>query len=150
MLKLHFHHELSMKTKENIMLKFEPIKVLKYKGYKLVKHTLNIVELVFDEGFEGELEHAIEFVFNIAKLRDNEQPVLLLIVYAPDNIFSKEARQYVASSKDSNLVVKAEALIINSLGLRLMGNFYLKINKPPRPAKLFNDRLQGIDWLLDI
>ena len=139
-----------MKNKENLSLVFEPIKVLQYTGYKLVKHTLNIVELIFDDGFEGELEHAIEIVHNIGKLRSNEQPVYLLVIYAPDNIFSKEARNYVASSKDSLLVVKAEALIINNLALKIMGNFYLKINRPPRPAKIFNNRLEGIDWLLDI
>jgi hypothetical protein len=110
------------------------------------KIAANIVELNFENGFEGELEDVKLIVERVGKFCFNNQPVLLLVVYAEDNIFSKEARQYIAS-KEINHIVKAEALVLNSMALRIMGNFYLKVNKPARQSRLFNDRNIAFEWL---
>ncbi len=117
-----------------------------YKGYSMCKIAPNMVELKFEAGFEGELEDAKTIVQRLSNFCFENQPVLLLVVYAEDNIFSKEARQYVAS-KVVNSVVKAEALVLNSMALRLMGNFYLKVNKPARESRLFNNRDVAFEWL---
>jgi len=119
---------------------------LQYKGYSIGKIGVNIVEVKFEPGFEAELEDAEAIVKHLGKLCINNKPVLLLALYADDNIFSKEARQFVAS-KEVNSIVKAEALVLSSMALRIMGNFYLKINKPARESKLFNSRNAAFEWL---
>lgn len=115
-------------------------------GYAIRRIGSNMIEIKFDDGFEGELDDAKRIVSDIKKFCNNNEPVLLVAIYAKDNTFSKEARNYVAS-KDVNAVVKAEALVISGMALRIMGNFYLKVNKPARPSKLFNDRFVALDWL---
>jgi hypothetical protein len=117
-----------------------------YDGYSLGRIASNMVEIKFNVGFEGELEDAKQIVHRLSKYCINKKPILLLAVYAEDNIFSKEARQFVAS-KAVNEYVKAEALVLNSMALRIMGNFYLKVNKPARQSKLFNNRAAAIEWL---
>jgi hypothetical protein len=117
-----------------------------FDGYTMQKIAENMVQINFEKGFEGELEDAKRIVQRISNYCIDSEPVLLLVVYAEDNIFSKEARHYVAS-KEVNQYVKAEALVLNSMALRIMGNFYLKVNKPARESRLFNDRNVAFEWL---
>jgi hypothetical protein len=119
---------------------------IKYAGYSIGRIGSNTIEIKFEKGFEGELEDAKVIVQRISQFCLHHEPVFLLAVYAEDNFFSKEARQYIAS-KEINAVVKAEALVITSMALRIMGNFYLKVNKPARASRLFNDRMLALEWL---
>lgn len=70
----------------------------------------------------------------------------MLAVYEEDNLFSKEAREYIASDEVSE-VVAADAFVIKGLALRIIGNGYLKINKPKRPGKLFSSQTLAVEWL---
>jgi len=59
---------------------------------------------------------------------------------------SKEARELMTSSKvEKNRV--ASAFIIYSLSQKILGNFYLKVNKPNVPTKLFSDKEKAITWI---
>lgn len=42
---------------------------------------------------------------------------------------------------------KVSAYITNSISQKLLGNFYIKINKPQRPTKFFNNKEEAIAWL---
>lgn len=119
---------------------------IQFDGYSMGRIAPNIVELKFEQGFEGEIEDSKLIVKRLAEFKTNNIPVLLLAVYEEDNFFSKEARDYVASSA-VNSVVRAEALVIKSMALRIMGNFYLKVNKPARDSRLFNNRALALEWL---
>lgn len=63
--------------------------------------------------------------------------------------YSMEARNYMANNPEINKVRKAFAILTNSLGTRILADFYLKFNKPPSPGKLFNDEEEAIQWLMD-
>lgn len=62
---------------------------------------------------------------------------------------TKEARE-LAASKDFKNDTIAIALLTHSLGQRLMGNFYLNINKPFVRSKLFNDEESAKKWLREV
>lgn len=57
-----------------------------------------------------------------------------------------EARNYYAVSEYSKFRY-ADALVIESLATRLVTNFYLSINKPSVPSKMFTDKQDAINWL---
>ncbi len=135
-----------MSSNQNVETTSSVRNFAQFEGYCIKRLGVNMIEITFASGFNGELEDAKLIVLHISEFCQNNQPLLLLAVYAPDNSFSKEAREYIASNEINHLV-KAEALVINSLALRIMGNFYLKVNKPARPSKLFNDRSVALDWL---
>lgn len=59
---------------------------------------------------------------------------------------TKEAREFVASEERA-VRAKAEAFILNSLPQRIVGNFYLRFNKPPVPSKLFTSEEEALAWL---
>lgn len=68
-----------------------------------------------------------------------------------------DIRNIVGVSKEVRALAKTEvitknheafALIINSALSRLIGNFFLGINKPKVPIKLFEDKESAKKWLL--
>ena len=57
----------------------------------------------------------------------------------------KEARAYMA--KEGAVLVKAGALITDSVYTKMMGNIFLAINQPETPTKLFSDKISALKWL---
>lgn len=58
--------------------------------------------------------------------------------------FTKEARE---NSVAVDSPIAAYAIIANNLAYRIIGNFYLKVNKPLVPYKLFSTADEAIEWL---
>lgn len=42
---------------------------------------------------------------------------------------------------------KVSAYVAKSTSQKLLGNFFLKMNKPERPTRFFSTREEAIDWL---
>lgn len=91
-----------------------------------------------------------------ADIIENQQAVLALTGNAPYVIvtdgreanvrISHEARQYVAGPVVSQYRI-AEALLIDSMASRITANFYLRVNKPISPTRLFTDEQKALEWL---
>lgn len=73
-------------------------------------------------------------------------PYGVLIVSGHLSSVSKEAREIVASREFVGQTV-AKALLVDSLGHRIVGNFYLSVNKPFIKTRIFTDRTEAIKWL---
>ena len=62
---------------------------------------------------------------------------------------SQEARSAMASEKmETNR--KATALIITKFAQKLIGNFYLRVNKPNVPTKMFSKKEKAMAWAKEI
>jgi hypothetical protein len=62
---------------------------------------------------------------------------------------SKEARDFFSmNNRESN--VSAFAIIIQSPISRVIGNFFMGINKPRVPARLFNSEKEAVKWLKEL
>ncbi len=59
---------------------------------------------------------------------------------------SNEVRLFMTSPKRI-AVTSADAFIVSSLPQKILANFYLKINKPPIPSKMFYEVEAAIKWL---
>jgi len=59
---------------------------------------------------------------------------------------TKEARDYLASAEGTRYVTAAGLLLESYLG-KIMGNFFLQINKPSLPTKMFSNKKEAIEWL---
>ena len=55
----------------------------------------------------------------------------------------REARAYYSSLRS----ITARALLVESPVTRVMANFFISINKPPVPTKLFTSEDQAVAWL---
>ncbi len=58
---------------------------------------------------------------------------------------SKEARDYMAN--EGNVGVMASAMLVGSPMLKMAANFYITVNKPKNPSRLFTDRQDAVRWL---
>jgi hypothetical protein len=63
-------------------------------------------------------------------------------------LLTKEARESSRSFKDPFIV--AYAVIANNLAYRIIANFFLKVNKPEVPFKLFASIKDAESWLQSI
>ena len=70
------------------------------------------------------------------------------ILVAPDNFNSitEEARALTASESFSHHTC-GKALMVHNTATRLVAEFYLRINKPIMPTRVFTDRNKAIRWL---
>ncbi len=59
---------------------------------------------------------------------------------------SKEARDYFANERTAS-IQRATALLIGSPVSRVIGNFFMGLNKPISPTRLFTDPQKAIRWL---
>ncbi len=61
--------------------------------------------------------------------------------------FSNEARAYFASDEQHSALRLSQALILDSLAQRIVGNFYLKFNRPNCPARIFARPEEAVKWI---
>ncbi len=59
---------------------------------------------------------------------------------------SYEARHHFSIGNRETMTC-AFGIIINSAVSRVLGNFYLGINKPSVPTKLFDNEIDAVKWL---
>lgn len=60
---------------------------------------------------------------------------------------TREARQYFASSEINGRLSSKVALIASSPTARVIGNFFLGLNRSQRPTRLFDDLDAAVAWL---
>ena len=58
---------------------------------------------------------------------------------------TKEARDYLAN--EGNDLVTASALVVGSSVLKIIANFFITVNKPKNPTRMFTDKESAIKWL---
>jgi hypothetical protein len=61
-------------------------------------------------------------------------------------VVSKEAREW-GSSPEAQENMFAQAILVNSIANRLIGNFIIQFYKPIAKTKLFSDELTALTWL---
>lgn len=76
----------------------------------------------------------------------NGRRYCILVTAGYLSTITKEARELSASAEFSVSTI-AKALLVSSSGQRMVGNFYLQVNKPSIKTKLFSDREKALNWL---
>lgn len=80
----------------------------------------------------------------------NNKPTPLLIDTIGSLInYTTEAREYMANMAEIYPFRKAEAFIIskNNVGLKLLVNNYIQLNKDKCPVKIFDDKIEATNWV---
>ena len=107
-------------------------------------------EIVWGELFGnlGTEELAKENIDAQESIRDgmNKAKTRVLIDMTAVTEISKEARDYFANERTAS-IQRATALLIGSPVSRVIGNFFMGLNKPISPTRLFTDPHKAIQWL---
>ena len=91
------------------------------------------------------LDDVMETDIVFEKFADGEK-LLILADISQIRYVTFEARKYRATSPLNDQIM-ALVLIINNPVAKLIGNFFIGMNKPQFPVKLFNSKSDGVDWL---
>ncbi len=98
------------------------------------------------EGADITLEAAIEGAAVRKQMQQGEK-VLLLVDLRKVGQVHRDARAY-AAKKEIDEMNKAMGMVTGkSLAARIIGNFYIKFNKPNTPTKLFKTEERALTWL---
>ena len=94
---------------------------------------------------EATITDAMEICSAIFKVSEGKKRPLLVDI---KNVKSatRETREYFAGDEAAR-IIEAMALLIGSPVGRMIGNFFLRINKPIYPTKLFTSENEAIEWL---
>ena len=107
-------------------------------------------EIVWGELFGDQVteELAKENVDAQERVRDglNRTKTRVLIDMTAITEISKEARDYFANKRTAS-IQRATALLISSPVSRVIGNFFMGLNTPITPTRLFTDPHKAIQWL---
>lgn len=72
--------------------------------------------------------------------------MLQMFVACPGLDVEKDVREW-GVTEEANKYTIASAVVCNSLAHRLLGNFFIKVQKPLRPTKMFSSEEEAIVWL---
>ncbi len=94
------------------------------------------------------VEHAKENIDAQERIRDSlkKKKTRVLIDMTSVTEISKEARDYFANERTAS-IQRATALLIGSPVSMVIGNFFMGLNKPVSPTRLFTDPHKAIQWL---
>ncbi len=107
----------------------------------------DIVYIYTFEDAEIEIPEIDELNINLKALT-GDRPCYLVVFPGEGSISSHEARKYAASKKGKNII--AEAIVMNNLAIRLLANFYMRINRPEQKIKLFSNEKAALEWINSI
>ncbi|HUV57227.1 MAG TPA: hypothetical protein VMV96_00320 [Acidimicrobiales bacterium] len=102
-----------------------------------------IVHLVWSPGAVMELDDAVTAIEAMSRLTSGRPAPLLADAHEAGSQ-SRLARAEFVRRGD---IATAVAILVLSPLSRMMGNFYLSVNKPTTLTRLFEDEDQAIEWL---
>lgn len=123
------------------------MKEVRETDFMLYEKSNGILIARYKPGFFVNLEVAKQIVAERIEFTGKEKVVVLIYDEGLTNV-SREARLYLAS-KEANKYIKAGAIINKSPLTSVLGNFFIKLNKPVIPCKLFSNEANAIKWLME-
>ncbi|MCA0431063.1 MAG: hypothetical protein LCH32_11250 [Bacteroidetes bacterium] len=126
-----------MGIERKISFEFGKVELLKNSIIRVVLYENSTID--FDESYR--MNKAIGELSNFKE-------ALVLVVAETGAVITAEARNFSASEQGQAYSI-AEALVVTNLAHKIIANFYLKINKPIKPCKVFNAEIDAVNWLLE-
>lgn len=125
----------------------EKIVLPKSSLYKLSDH---MIYLTYKQDSNIELQDAIDTNNAIFELANGKPYTVLVDFLGLYGNMTNEARIHYATDLKTRDIRKAEALLLDNLPARIIARFYIKVNKPNNPVKIFAKKQKALDWLEEI
>ncbi|MCD6018892.1 MAG: hypothetical protein K0S53_2013 [Bacteroidetes bacterium] len=130
-----------MNNEEEIQI----VRELDFKAFNIALKSNGIVYVLFKDDclINIELQNKLLHFY-----RDVTGGKLMPFIFlAAENVsITKEAKENAIFIEDQSMV-GASAVVVNNFAYKLIANFYLKINKPRRPYKVFSNEQDAVKWL---
>jgi hypothetical protein len=116
--------------------------------YCTVSYTSPVTTIRFKENAELDAFETREMIAAVQLVGKN-RPCFLLSDARGDLNITSEGRK-IAADKIENPNLIANAVVVDSLSVKLTANFFLKFNKPYFKLKIFNTEEKAMEWLLNL
>lgn len=120
-------------------------KVIELQACTLAFLEDDVVHAHFLEGRVAD-KAMVQEMFEVMARERAGRKALFLVSFAPGSSLSNDARAH-ASSPESNAYIAADAILLRDFGHQMSANAFVRVNRPGRPIKLFQDKQEAIDWL---
>ena len=104
-----------------------------------------IIQVIFKEGNELDVDLQDRMLIVYLQLFGNTKRPFLFNAFN-DVVITKEARDHSAELEKTYPGI-ATVVTADTLAYKIIANFYLKVNKPKTPYKVFNDVASAEIWL---
>jgi len=128
-------------------MKSDTIDACKLDCGTLHKVSAHIVNIRFTDGIDITLEDAIAIRKAAIGLFDGQKFLVLVDARNISGTLGKRAGKFFASDDELYKHAMAQALVVNTLGIKLIANFYIMFNQPRREARIFDDVQEALEWL---
>ena len=71
----------------------------------------------------------------------------VLVICPPSATTNVDLLKELSKNKNNPYSI-ADGFVLSSIAQKILANFYLKINKPERPTRFFNNEEQAKEWIL--
>jgi len=88
----------------------------------------------------------VEEIYNAIIKNFGHSKFIYITEFSSLTRITPEART-AAAGKEFNEYTIADAFVLKSFSHRVLGNLYLKLDKPPHPTRLFSDFEKALDWI---
>ena len=109
----------------------------------------DIIYLIYKDGADVTLD-AIEENLSVKTEMQKGKAMKTLVDVTAVWQYSDEARELVSSERFKKITIVMAVLVGYSLPVKMVANFFMKINKPVTPTKLFTNKESAIKWLNSI
>lgn len=125
--------------------RIEKLPAFKNEKFEIFVLTPNIFKLKPTKGIELDVQDGYEMRNVFTELSNGNT---FAVLTDASNFFSttSELRQLLASKEFTNLRF-ATAIVTQSMANKIIGNFFIKVNKPASPTKLFSSEELALEWL---
>lgn len=106
----------------------------------------NILHFIYNEGLYIDRKIAEKTVADRIDYADGCTYAIFADIRGLKEI-DTEARDFLGTKKASEGIRAVAVFSGKNNLLTMLGNFYLKFNKPPAPTRIFNDKNEAIRWL---
>lgn len=104
-----------------------------------------IVHIDYKKTDELLVKDVMEIIDNLKEYgAGNKYPTLITVKQFM--FVDKDVRELWASDIRSRHSL-ADAMVVRPIALKMIANFYISVNKPPIPTRVFNDEDLAIEWL---
>lgn len=117
-----------------------------HKSYTIDSKTFDgIIKIVYQDDYEFNIVDAKNSLKDLEQITKGKTYPILKIPGKYSSI-DNEARKFISSAEGMKFS-SAEAFVTTFLPHRIIGNFYMKINKPVKPTAFFETEEQAVKWL---
>lgn len=120
-------------------------KIIKTRTSEIWIDEQDIYHLTYTKGAEVILEDTLNECRIIGEMSDHKKVSIMADLNLCTSV-SRESRKYYAG-KEANEIFKTAALLVGTQISRAIGNFFLGLNNPVMPVRLFTSENKALKWL---